>query len=41
MGAHAEVGERVGRTSVELDEIKRLKRENKQHRDINDGGCCS
>ena len=36
MQAQADAGERVGPTSAELDEIKKLKRENKELRDIND-----
>ena len=34
--AQADAGERNGPTSVELEEIKRLKRENKDLRDINE-----
>ena len=34
--AQADAGERVGPTSTELEEIKKLKRENKELRDIND-----
>ena len=36
MQAQADADERVGPTSVELEEIKKLKQENKELRDIND-----
>ena len=36
MQAQADAGQRTGPTSGELEEIKRLKRENKNLRDIND-----